>query len=499
MAGFVYNPAESIRRDFEQTGSAMGNIFAQIIQQQKRDYDVAENAYANIEALKKDLNIYGQKSVTDKANALLGNVGSAILANGKLDYSKLGEVRRAVSDIKDLKTGYELASKEYEKRLQLGLSVKEDFGSFEKFYTDMNKLMGDENLIKNPRDLQAAFSKVHTNNLDANKKFVKTFTGISPLVPIEKEIDNSKGGKTLVKTQAPQGWVIGENGASMPEFFESKNPDGTVTKVPYLKYMTELIKAKDSSLIPLIKEQNPVATKDLSDEQIVDFHIRTQIVIPNSIIEKKSAAGVKGEEAQADILGVKAKFAPQQEKADLESKRANASASRASANYTNKKAENEEVEMNYDPFVDFTKVSIKGAGTGKKINLTKYPIGKDVSLNVNGQQGIIKSVARDEDGKTWVEVWQNAKDQITTNVDKSDRRAGFRWRKVSNLDEFNTELTQEINIGTGIPAKQKAKIRKAVGTLYNLPSRQTNIISAAPTPGSTKLPSPGGAIPVNEF
>ncbi len=306
MAGFVYNPAESIKQDFQQTGSAMGNIFAQIIQQQKRDYDIAENAYANIEALKKDLNIYGQKSVTDKANALLGNVGSAILANGKLDYSKLGEVRRAVSDIKDLKTGYDLAAKEYEKRLQLGISTKEDFGSFEKFYTDMNKVMSNENLIKNPRDLQVAFSKVYTNNLDSNKKFIKTFTSISPLVPVEKEITNSKGGKTLVKTQAPQLWEIGENGASMPEMIDNKNPDGTVTKVPYLKYITELIKGKDSTLIPLIREQNPAATANLSDEQIIDFNIRTQISLPSSIIEKKSAAGVKKEEAEAKIFESKA-------------------------------------------------------------------------------------------------------------------------------------------------------------------------------------------------
>jgi hypothetical protein len=61
MAGYVYNPAESIRQDFQQAGSAVGNIFAQVIQQQQRDYALAENAFSNIEALKKDLNIYGQK------------------------------------------------------------------------------------------------------------------------------------------------------------------------------------------------------------------------------------------------------------------------------------------------------------------------------------------------------------------------------------------------------------------------------------------------------
>lgn len=295
MAGYIYNPTESIRQDFQQAQSGLGNIFTQIIQQQQRDYTLAENAFANIEALKKDINIYGQQSITSKANNLLGNASSSIMQNGKLDYNKLGEIRRAVSDIKDLKTGYDLAAKEFEKNLQLGASTKDDLISFENYYRDINGLMSDENLIKNPRDMQVAFSKVYTNNLDSNKKFIKTFGSIAPYTPVRKEVDNSKGGKTLVEVEAPQGWEIDENGAKMPTMYSIKNPDGSVSQIPYLTYVTERIKAQDPTLIPLIRQKFGASVSGLNDEQLVDFNIKNQIKIPTKAVESKSAAQISRE------------------------------------------------------------------------------------------------------------------------------------------------------------------------------------------------------------
>ena len=295
MAGFVYNPAESIRQDFQQAQSGLGSIFTQIIQQQQRDYNLAESAFANIEALKKDVNIYGQQSITSKANNLLSHASSAIMQNGKLDYAKIGEIRRAVSDIKDLKTGYDLAAKEFEKNLQLGASTKEDLTSFEKYYRDINGLMNDENLIKNPRDLQVAFSKVYTNNLDSNKKFIKTFGSIAPYTPVKKEVDNAKGGKTLVQVEAPQGWEVNENGANMPTMYSITNPDGSVTQIPYLTYVTERIKAQDPTLIPLMREKFGASVSGLSDEKIIEFNIKNQIKIPTTIVESKTADQISRE------------------------------------------------------------------------------------------------------------------------------------------------------------------------------------------------------------
>jgi hypothetical protein len=502
MAGFVYNPAESIKEDFQQTGSAMGNIFAQVIQQQQRDYALAENAFANIEALKKDLNIYGQKSITSKANALLGHASSAILSNGKLDYSKMGEIRQAVSDIKDLKTGYDLGAKEYERMLQMGLANKENLTSFETFYKELSAKMSDENLIKNPRDLQAALADTYTKSLDATKMYIKAFTSANPYKPFSKDVKDSKGNLVRVQGELPVGWTSDAEGNVFPPApVTIKNADGTTSTVDYADQTVAQIKASNPEVLAAMRRQANFYGENLTDKQLVEYYT-TKVPMLAKSQQVKSASAIETEEAQADILGVKAKYAEKEQKADLNAKAASAAASWAQAAYTNAKAQQEEVEMLYDPFKDFTKVSFPGSSTGKPVNLTKYPIGKDISLNVNGQQGVIKSIARDENGGTWVEAWQNGRNQITANVDKNDRRAGFKWRKVSNLEEFNTELAQEINVGAGIPSKQKAMVRKAIGTLYNLPTRQNNIISAAPkpaNPSNTKLPSPGGAIPVNEF
>ena len=482
MAGYTYNPAASIKQSFTEAKADMGDIFAQVLQRQQRDYAVAENTFANIEALKKDLNIYGQKSVTDKANALLGNASQAILQNGKIDYTKMGEIRQAVSDIKDLKTGYALGGQEFDKWVQMGLANKDNLNSFEMYYKDLMAKMSDENLIKNPRDLQVALSDTYTNNLDAIKMIGTSYLKSNPLYKVKPTdvIDPKTKAMVRVEGEMAAGWKPdGKGGLIEPDPVIITNPDGTQTTVTWKQQALAQVNATNPQAIPALRKQYGYSVKGMSDEDLLAYAV-SKIPMQSSATQVKSAAAIQAEEAQANVLGVKAKYAEKEQKADLNAKAASAAASWAQAAYTNAKAQQEEVEMLYDPYKDFTKVSFTGGSTGKPVNLTKYPIGKDVSLNVNGQQGVVKSVARDEDGGVWVEAWQNGRNQITTNVDKSDKRAGFKWRKVSNFNEFNTELAQEINVGAGIPSKQKAMVRKAIGTLYNLPTRAPGIVSAAP-------------------
>jgi hypothetical protein len=274
MAGFVYNPAESIKQNFQQVGSTMGNIFAQVIQQQQRDYNLAENTFANIEALKKDLNIYGQKSITSKANALLGNASSAILSNGKLDYSKIGEIRQAVSDIKDLKTGYDLGAKEYERMLQIGVANKDNLTSFEGFYKDLSAKMSDENLVKNPRDLQAALADTYTKSLDATKMFGKTYLAANPYQPYFKEIIDGKGNLIRVQGELPVGWTSDANGNPIPPApVTVKNPDGTTTTVDYADQALAQLKANNPDALVAMRRQAGFPGQNISEKQLVEYYI----------------------------------------------------------------------------------------------------------------------------------------------------------------------------------------------------------------------------------
>jgi hypothetical protein len=319
MAGFVYNPAESIKQDFQQVGSTMGNIFAQVIQQQQRDYTLAENTFANIEALKKDLNIYGQKSITSKANALLGNASSAILSNGKLDYSKIGEIRQAVSDIKDLKTGYDLGAKEYERMLQIGVANKDNLTSFEGFYKDLSAKMSDENLVKNPRDLQAALADTYTKSLDATKMFGKTYLAANPYQPYFKEIIDGKGNLIRVQGELPVGWTSDANGNPIPPApVTVKNPDGTTTTVDYADQALAQLKANNPDALVAMRRQAGFPGQNMSEKQLVEYYINKipKVAKPQQIA---SADELKTKEAQAKTAAITSQYAEKKIKSELAS------------------------------------------------------------------------------------------------------------------------------------------------------------------------------------
>ena len=305
MAGFVYNPAESIRQDFQQAGSGLGNIFAQVIQQQQRDYNLAENTFANIEALKKDLNMYGQKSITSKANTLLGNASQAILANGKLDYNKLGEIRQAVSDIKDLKTGYDLGAKEYERMLQIGLANKDNLLSFEKFYKDLSTKMSDENLVKNPRDLQAAFADTYTMNLDATKMFGKSIIASNPYQKFSQEIRDPKTGAMMrLQGELLADWSLDTQGNKIPpKPVTVTNPDGTVTTVDYADRYLAQLKSSNPEALAAMKRQ--AGFSGLSEKQLVEYYT-SKIPMAAQVQQLKSADELKTQAAQAKAAEFKA-------------------------------------------------------------------------------------------------------------------------------------------------------------------------------------------------
>ena len=316
MAGFVYNPAESIRQDFQQAGSAIGNIFTQIIQQQQRDYNLAENTFANIEALKKDLNIYGQKSITSKANALLGNASSAILANGKIDYSKMGEIRQAISDIKDLKTGYDLGTKEYERMLQMGVANKDNLTSFEGFYKDLSAKMSDENLVKNPRDLQAALADTYSKSLDATKMFGKSYLAANPYQKFSQEVNDAKGNMIRIQGELPAGWSLDANGNKMPpKPVTIQNPDGTTSTLDYADQALMQVKASNPDALVAMRRQAGFAGENMSDKQLVEFYT-SKIPMTSQAQQIKSAEQISREK---DLAAQEAfQTSKQEEKYNLE-------------------------------------------------------------------------------------------------------------------------------------------------------------------------------------
>lgn len=318
MADYIYNPAESIKQGFQQAQSGIGNIFTQIIQQQQRDYTLAESAFQNIEALKKDVNIFGQKTITAKSNELLKQAGSAILKDGKLDYSKLGEIRQGISEIKDLKAGYDVGAKEYERMLQLGIANKDNLVSFEKFYKDLSAKMGDENLVRNPQDLQRAMADTYSSNLDSFKMYGKSFLSANPYQKIAQDVKDPKTGALMrVQAELPTGWTIDAQGNKIPPAPKTMVVNGQTVTMDYVDQELARLKSTNPDMLDLMKKQAGFAGQTMSEKDLVKSFI-DRIPTTTQATQVKSQDEIRAQQAQAKKLESDAMFADKINSAQLQ-------------------------------------------------------------------------------------------------------------------------------------------------------------------------------------
>lgn len=484
MAGYTYDPSESIKQGFQQATASIGGIFNQVIQQQHRDYTLAENAFQNIEALKKDLNIFGQKTVTQKSNDLLKEAGSAILQNGKLDYSKLGEIRQKVSEIKDLKQGYELGAKEYERMLQMGIANKDNMISFEKFYKDLSMKMGDENLVKNPQDLQRALADTYSSNLDSFKIFGKSYLNANPYQKISQDIKDPKTG-ALIKVQGelPAGWTIDAQGRKIPPAAQSiKDPlTGNMITMDYADQELARLKATNPETLALMRKQAGFAAENLTDKDLVKAFIDK---IPTTVqsSQLKSADELSRQKSEAEAA--KFKVDTQQQEFDMDMK-----IKQAQANYYNSKgtagaaasapAEYAQGNM-YDLDVPLS--------TNKVVQLSAAPLGKNIKLSLGDRQAIVTDIAKSKkSGDIWAKVLVNDKDEFLLD-ENNLTGAKQTWRKVKNPDIFKKTIDRTIKAG-GFSNKEKPYAQALVDGVFGAPSQNlSKMADNKPAVKTEKLP-----------
>jgi hypothetical protein len=171
---FTYNPAQSIKQEFGDISSGLGNIFKQAIEQKQRDYKLAEDVYTNIEALKDKVNMYGRQDITNKANQLVGGLADAIGPDGKINHAAIAAVTARVSRIKQEKQAWEDKAemrKEYQTRL---LSQKDLVSDMSKAMMDLDKVTMDSNIL-NPKDASKYFDKAFRDNLNEKQLFQKSY------------------------------------------------------------------------------------------------------------------------------------------------------------------------------------------------------------------------------------------------------------------------------------------------------------------------------------
>ena len=486
MADYIYNPADSIKQGFQQAQAGIGNIFAQVIQQQQRDYTMAESAFQNIEALKKDVNIFGQKAITAKSNELLKQAGSAILKDGKLDYAKLGEIRQGISDIKDLKAGYDVGAKEYERMLQLGIANKDNLVSFEKFYKDLSAKMGDENLVKNPQDLQRAMADTYSNNLDSFKMYGKSFLGANPYQKVAQDVKDPKTGALMrVQAELPTGWTIDAQGNKVPPAPKTMVVNGQTITMDYVDQELARLKSTNPDMLELMKKQAGFAGQTMSEKDLVKSFI-DRIPTTTQATQVQSANQLRTEKAQADLSEFKASTAKQDFDMDMKIKEAQANYYNSKGNSTSISAPEEYAKGNmYDIDVPLS--------SGKVAQLSAAPLGKNMKLSIGNNQAIVSDVAKSKkSGDIWAKVLVNSDNQFL--LDESNLEGAKQtWVKVKNPEIFKKTIDRTIQAG-GFAKKEQPYAQALVNGVFNAPSQdlsklkgtKTSIPKSAP---STVLPS----------
>lgn len=482
MAEFVYNPAESIKQGFQQTQVGIGNIFSQVIAQQQRDFNLAESAFQNIEALKKDVNIFGQKNITSKSNDLLKQAGSAILKDGKLDYSKLGEIRQSISDIKDLKAGYDVGAREYERMLQLGIANKDNLVSFEKFYKDLSSKMSDENLVKNPQDLQKAMADTYTNNLDTFTMFNKSYLKANPYKKITQDITDPKT-KALMRVQGelPANMTIDAQGNKVMAAPITTMINGQTITMDYADQELARIQSSEPDRLALMKKQAGFAGQNLSDKDLVKFYIDR---VPANIqaTQVSSADELRTKAAQAKAAEFK--VATQQEEFDMDMRIKEAQIA-AYGRRGQEGAVSAPIEYAQGNMYDIDVSTTSGAVA----KLSAAPLGKNMKLSIGNQQAIVTDIAKSKgSGDIWAKVLVDKDNNFL--LDASDLTGATQtWRKVKNPDVFRKTINRTIEAG-GFAKKDKPYAQALVDGVFGAASQNlsklkgTNPAALKPTPSA---------------
>ena len=456
---YIYDPSQNIKQGFQQAQAGIGDIFTQVIAQQQRDYNLAENTFQNIEALKKNLTIYGQKSITSKANELLAKTGASIQKNGKIDFAELGNMRQQISQIADLKQGYDIAAPALEKTLLLGNANKDNLGSFEKFYKEATELMSNEELISNPQDLQKALANVYSKNLSADKMFLTDFVKQTPLVPIKQDVRNAKGEVYAVATgNLPSDWTSNNGKAEMPAPITVMGPDGKPMVIDYIDQQIQKIQKNNPDKWDLMKSQMGVAGTLMNERAVMEHYLNQVPGLKQGlqINETKSEKQLKLEDLKLGSAEFEAKY--QGPDRDLQRRLTLAqigAINRKNVDYNNPQdlASNGvirdadgNITVNYGKNVLLNSAQVFNSKTG--LLETKPFVVVNRKILANGQQQLIGFVPAA--GMNKIEAMQASyapKDLITTPLTKTNYT---NFKSVFVSKPFNKELARRNSIAENL-------------------------------------------------
>jgi hypothetical protein len=376
---FIYNPAEKIGATFKEASANLGGAFATVLARKQHDYDVADHIFQNLEALKKDVNLFGREEVKGMVSQTMSEMASNISESGNLDYAKLGLVRNKISEIKDRKEYWETFADLREEKFKQLIADKDYLKSFASSVKSIDGLAFDKD-IRTAKDLATRMDDQVMSSYDPVLYLKKIGQSVRPNQNVDGYYKDSKG------------YTIGYNG---------KLPAG-IGYDPVKKALTD----------PADPEW---ATKDLQALQAQNPEMMT--------ILKKNISGVAGAfNADEDIY--KYFFNKTIEKPD------------------EKVIGQPKVYKPTKGKAGTPKNTTFGAGNIGEVKVPeagglvkKMPTGKALKTPISAsQEGIINQIGRNSKGEIWAEMYYKSDGSLWTDEnDLAGAKTG--WGKIELADD----------------------------------------------------------------
>lgn len=447
---YTYNPSESISQSFKNVGSGVANIFKMIVDKKERDYDIAENVYTNIEALKEKVNMYGRQDVTNKANQLVADLANSIKEDGTFSKSKMSLIKMKVLNLKQEKQAWEDKAelrKEYQTKV---LSQKDMIPNLEKALMDGDKVTMDKNILS-IEDATKHFDKAFKNNLDPQAVLQRAYKTIRPESPINGMLTHKDKSITMFSGKGYYGDSYDPitktriRPKTTPQFDPAT---GTTIQVPTEDWDYQQMEKNHPQVIDLLVERQGAAADLLPADQ------RRKIILNQEI--NRMPIEVK-ETYKAPPKPAKVKQATESEK------EAGGFAGSLSP---------------YD-------VTLPGNIAGKAIPTGRKLIGQ-IDPNM---KGVITAVAKDGSGNYYGLVSYKKGDTIAWGDSEQDPQEGVetRWTKITTpKSAFITDLN-----ATAFNLYKSKFAKPFINAVKNIPTPKA--ATPAPTGGGTPAATGGGS------
>lgn len=371
---FIYNPSQKIAGAFDQANTSLGNAFATVLARKQHDYDVADHIFQNLEALKKDVNLFGREEVKGMISQTMGEMASNISESGNLDYAKLGLVRNKISEIKDRKEYWETFADLREEKFKQLIADKDYLKSFASSVKSIDSLAFDKT-IRTAKDLATRMDEQVMSSYDPVLYLKKIGQSVRPNQNVDGYYKDQKG------------YTIGYNG-KLPAGVGYDPVKKTLTDPTDPDWATkdlQALQAQNPEMMTILKKNiSGVAGAFNSDEDIYKYFF-------NKTVEKPDEK----------VIGQPKVWKPTK------------GSSGSPKNTTFGKGNIGEVK------VPEAGGNIKAMPTGKPIKIAVQP----------GQEGIISSVGRNAKGEIWAETYYKSDGSLWT--DENDLAgAKIGWNKV---------------------------------------------------------------------